>query len=64
MPFLRETYPHLLPQYERFYKGAYAPRTYTDEVHRAVQQLRERWGLTGQREERRRNPVGQLQMAL
>ncbi len=64
MPFLRETYPHLLPQYERFYRGAYAPRHYTEEVRAAVQQLRERWEMTGRREERRRDPVGQLQMAI
>jgi DNA repair photolyase len=64
MPFLRETYPHLLPQYERFYRGAYAPRRYTEEVQAAVQQLRERWDMTGKREERRRDPVGQMQMAL
>ena len=63
MPFLRETYPHLLPQYERFYRGAYAPRRYTEEVRAAVQQLRERVGLTPQ-DEHPRQPVGQLQLAL
>ncbi len=63
MPFLRETYPHLLPQYERFYRGAYAPRRYTEEVQAAVQQLRERVGLTP-RDEQPRQPVGQLQLAL
>ncbi|MDP3767360.1 MAG: radical SAM protein, partial [Dehalococcoidia bacterium] len=40
MPFLRETYPHLLPQYERFYRGSFAPRRYTEEVHETVQALR------------------------
>jgi DNA repair photolyase len=64
MPFLRETYPHLLPQYERFYRGAYAPRNYSDEVHGAVQELRERWDLIGKRDERPRQPVGQQQMAI
>ena len=63
MPFLRETYPHLLPQYERFYRGAYAPRRYAEEVHAAVQELRDRWGLTPRGQEPRR-PVGQLQLAL
>ncbi|MBI4571227.1 MAG: radical SAM protein [Chloroflexi bacterium] len=63
MPFLRETYPHLLPQYERFYKGAYAPRTYTDEVHSTVQELRERWELTP-RHETPRQSAGQLQLAM
>ncbi len=64
MPFLRERYPHLLPQYERFYTGAYAPRNYTDEVHAAVQRLRERAGMTERRDERRRDPVGQIKMAI
>jgi DNA repair photolyase len=62
MPFLRETYPHLLPQYERFYRGAYAPKQYSEQVHTAVQELRARWDMTGKREERRREPVGQLQL--
>lgn len=63
MPFLRETYPHLLPQYERFYRGAYAPRRYTEEVQETVEQLRERLGMTP-RHQPPRQPVGQLQMAL
>ncbi len=63
MPFLRETYPHLLPQYERFYRGAYAPRRYTEEVHTTVQQLRERWGMTPGRAPPR-DPAGQLALAL
>ncbi len=64
MPFLRESYPHLLPQYQRFYRGAYAPQTYTQEVHATVQELRERWELTGARFERPRRKVGQLTMAM
>ncbi len=63
MPFLRETYPHLLPKYERFYRGAYAPRRYTEEVHSIVQDLRERWGLTARQQPPRR-PVGQLQLVM
>ena len=63
MPFLRETYPHLLPQYERFYKGAYAPRSYTEEVSAAVRDLRERWGFTADRAPAR-SSVGQLQLAM
>ena len=63
MPFLRETYPHLLPQYERFYQGAYAPRRYSEEVHDVVAELRERWGLTP-RQQPTKQPVGQLQLAL
>ncbi len=66
MPFLRETYPHLLPQYERFYRGAYAPRRYTQEVSAVVQELRERWGLTPRQPASGgpRQSVGQLQLAM
>ena len=63
MPFLRETYPHLLPQYERFYRGAYAPRRYTEEVHATVQELREQWEPTP-RQQRPREPVGQMTLAI
>ena len=63
MPFLRERYPHLLPRYERFYKGAYAPRRYTEEVTAMVQKLRERWQLTGKRD-KPSSSVGQLQLAM
>ena len=63
MPFLRETYPHLLPQYERFYRGAYAPRTYSNEVHAAVEELRERWEMTP-RQRPQPAKVGQLALAI
>ncbi len=63
MPFLRETYPHLLPQYERFYRGAYAPRRYSEEVRAVVQELRERRGMTPS-DRPQRQPVGQLQLAI
>ncbi len=62
MPFLRETYPHLLPQYERFYRGAYAPRRYSQEVGAAVQELRERWELTPRQEPLQH--VGQMELAM
>lgn len=66
MPFLRETYPHLLPQYGRFYRGAYAPRPYTEEVQAVVHELRQRWGLTPRQSAsgRPRRPAGQLQLAI
>ena len=63
MPFLRETYPHLLPQYERFYRGSYAPRRYTEEVHETVQELRERWQMTP-RQRPGPQPRGQLALAI
>ena len=62
MPFLREAYPHLSERYARYYRGAYAPRTYTQEVHRTVEGLKRKFGLAS------REPVapsaGQLQMAM
>ena len=46
LPFLREAYPHLTPEYLRLYRrGAYAPRAYTEQTIGLVQRLRERWGL-------------------
>ena len=63
MPFLRETYPHLLPRYERMYRGAYAPKRYSEEVHETVQELRERWGMTPDRQ-KPQPAVGQLQLAV
>jgi DNA repair photolyase len=63
MPFLRETYPHLLPQYQRFYRGAYAPSSYSEEVRAKVQELRERLQMPA-REAPPRRPAGQLALAL
>jgi hypothetical protein len=62
MPFLREAYPHLSERYARYYRGAYAPRTYTHEVHQAVARLRLKHGMV---EAPRVQPsAGQLQMAM
>lgn len=63
MPFLRETYPHLLPTYQRFYQGPYAPRNYTKDVSAAVSDVRERYGMTAERQAER-EPVGQLRLAV
>jgi DNA repair photolyase len=63
MPFLRETYPHLLPQYQRFYRGSYAPKQYSEEVGSTVAELREQIGLTP-RHERPRPQTGQLALAM
>lgn len=63
MPFLRETYPHLLPTYERFYRGAFAPKAHSEDVTAAVQRLRERLGMTPNQLPSR-EPTGQLQLAV
>jgi DNA repair photolyase len=62
MPALREAYPHLLPKYQRFYRGSYAPRQYTEEVLAKVAELREKWGLNRPRVESPR--AGQMRLAI
>jgi DNA repair photolyase len=62
MPFLRESYPHLAERYQKYYRGWYAPKNYTQEVHQVVERLRLKYGLD------RAEPVGptrgQLAMAM
>ncbi len=62
MPALREGYPHLLPRYQRFYRGSYAPQHYTQEVLAKVAELRNRWGLGEPPQPR--PPVGQMRLAI
>ncbi len=62
MPFLREAYPHLSERYAKYYRGVYAPKTYTQEVHRVVSRLRLKYGLA---EAPRVQPsAGQLQLVI
>lgn len=63
MPFLREAYPHLQERYWRFYRGPYAPRTYTSEVHDVVRGLKERFGMAA-REAAPAPGRGQLSLAM
>jgi len=62
MPFLREAYPHLAERYAKYYRGWYAPQSYTQQVHQQVERLRLKYGLL------RAEPVGptagQLAMAM
>jgi len=62
MPFLREAYPHLSERYAKYYRGPYAPRSYTQEVRRVVEGLRARYGLIPPA--RVQPSVGQLQLAV
>jgi DNA repair photolyase len=66
MPALREAYPHLMPRYEKYYKGAYAPKEYTQQVLAKVSELRERYGFNERAEAPapRRDYSGQLQLAI
>ncbi len=63
MPFLREAYPHLQERYWRFYRGPYAPKRYTAEVHDVVRRLKERFGMAA-REATAAPRRGQLQLAM
>jgi len=66
MPALREAYPYLMPRYEKYYRGPYAPKEYTQQVLAKVSELREKYGFA----ERPHSSApgqpgrGQLQMAL
>ncbi len=62
MPFLREAYPHLSERYAKYYRGVYAPRTYTQEVHRTIDGLRRKFDLVPR--EAVSPSAGQLQMAI
>jgi DNA repair photolyase len=66
MPALREAYPHLMPHYEKYYRGAYAPKDYTRQVLAKVSELRAKYGFV---DEDNAPPVisepqGQLRMAV
>ncbi len=62
MPFLREAYPHLSERYAKYYRGPYAPRTYTQEVHRLLDGLRTKYDLLPR--PRVLPSAGQLQLAM
>ena len=66
MPALREAYPHLTARYEKYYRGAYAPKEYTQQLLAKVSELRERYGFSERAHAPapQREPAGQLQMAL
>ncbi len=62
MPFLREAYPHLSERYAQYYRGPYAPKTYTQEVHRVVDRLRLKYDLVAP--QRVQVSAGQMQLAM
>ncbi|MHB8377450.1 MAG: radical SAM protein [Dehalococcoidia bacterium] len=63
MPFLREAYPHLSERYAVYYRGPYAPQSYTQDVHRTIEALRREYDLVP-RAEPRLAQAGQLQLAM
>ncbi len=62
LPALREAYPHLSERYARYYRGAHAPRTYTQDVHRTVEELRRKYDMAPPG--RALPSAGQLQLAI
>jgi len=66
MPALREAYPHLTARYEKYYRGSYAPKEYTQQVLAKVSELREKYAFSERAHAPapKSEPLGQLQMAL
>lgn len=49
--FVAETYPNLLPRYERAFTGTNAPRAYQDAIQARIDRILGRYGFDGGREE-------------
>jgi DNA repair photolyase len=65
MPMLREAYPHLTPSYAKLYRKTYAPRDYTSEVLKLVDDARMSWRLPSMEPTKKmQQPQRQLQLAL
>ncbi|MFQ6031117.1 MAG: radical SAM protein [Dehalococcoidia bacterium] len=45
MPLIRESYPYLTPGYTKLYRQTYAPKEYTQQVLRLVDEARHKWDL-------------------
>lgn len=44
--FVGQTYPELLPRYQRAYPGTYAPREYRDKLEERIERIRREFGFT------------------
>ena len=69
MDFVGETFPDLLPRYERAYAGTNAPRVYQDKLGTRVDRIRGLYGFAGDSMRKREivprpGPAGARQMAL
>ena len=65
LPFLREKFPRLAKQYEKWYaREAYAPEEYRKKIAERVTKIRRQYGLAGRPWEEMRRPVAQAQLAL
>jgi len=66
MPLIRESYPHLMPGYQKLFGSKnYAPHDYTEQVLRIVDDARHKWELPSACPPRElKGPQGQLEMTL
>ena len=65
MPMLREAYPHLTPSYAKLYRRTYAPRDYTSQVLKLVDDARRSWRLPSMEPTKKMQQAQrQLQLAL
>jgi len=62
MPLLRDAYPHLADRHAAYYRGPHGVRTFTQDVHRMIEGLRGRFGLSQAAEAHRAG--GQLPLAM
>ncbi len=64
MPLIKEAYPYLAPGYSKLYRKTYAPKEYTRDVLKVVDEARHSWGLPAVTQPRQLKPLqGQLQLA-
>ena len=65
MPMLREAYPHLTPSDAKLYRRTYAPRDYTSQVLKLVDDARRSWRLPSMEPTKKMQQAQrQLQLAL
>jgi len=64
MPMLRESYPRLVPAYEKMYRKTYAPRDYAQGVRTVVEEARRTWRLPAMEPARNlQGPQRRMQLA-
>ena len=60
LAFVRETFPDLLPRYERAYAGTTIASDYQSVIDRCVARVRERQGFSDDAMQRRRDEANQV----
>jgi DNA repair photolyase len=67
LPFIEGEFPKLMGPYRELYRGDYAPNVYVESMRKRVEDLKQRYGLDGDRmreEHRKRAPSGPRQLDL